>query len=400
MLIARMLRSSALVAALAAAACSADVTGPPYSALAPPATLDLAADDGVITPDPPVSTDSDGDGVFDGEDNCPFTPNADQAGGEDDGVGDACAGDFDGDGVSDAVDNCSGTPNADQADEDGDGAGDACDFDDGLNDDFDGDGILDREDNCVDVPNPDQADADGDGIGDACAETGVDEDSDDDGILDVDDNCPYTFNPDQADADGDGIGDACEGGGGGGGDEGCVTPGEGDPTEPDGGATEPGACPSGDADGDGVADTDDNCAFTPNADQADADGDGVGDACDSEPTEPDDLDGDGVPDGRDYCTWMTNPDQADTDGDGVGDICDLVVGPGGGNGQEGSLDGADRDIDGVSDGEDNCPAIPNRFQLDRNGDGIGEACDPSTPLGRLVGGIGDFLSRLFSSGTR
>ncbi len=318
MLIARILRSSALVAALAAGACGADVTGPPYSALAPPATLDLAADEGVITPDPPVSTDSDGDGVFDDTDNCPFTPNPDQAGGEDDGVGDACAGDFD------------------------------------------GDGVLDGDDNCIDVPNTDQADTDGDGIGDACADAG----------------------------------------GGGGGDGGCVTPGEGDPTEADGGATEPGSCPSDDADGDGVADTDDNCAFTPNADQADADGDGVGDACDSEPTEPDDLDGDGVPDGRDNCTWMTNPDQADTDGDGVGDICDLVVGPGGGNGQEGSLDGADRDIDGVSDGEDNCPAIPNRFQLDRNGDGIGEACDPSSPIGRLVGGIGDFLSRLLPSGTR
>jgi len=38
-----------------------------------------------------------------------------------------------------------------------------------------------------------------------------------------------------------------------------------------------------DADGDGVADGQDNCASVANADQADGDGDGVGDACDSCP---------------------------------------------------------------------------------------------------------------------
>lgn len=57
--------------------------------------------------------------------------------------------DTDGDGVWDEVDNCPTTPNPDQADADGDGVGDACD-------------------NCVTTPNPDQADADGDGIGDVC----------------------------------------------------------------------------------------------------------------------------------------------------------------------------------------------------------------------------------------
>jgi hypothetical protein len=40
---------------------------------------------------------------------------------------DACADDADGDGVVDAADNCPATPNADQADADGDGIGDACD---------------------------------------------------------------------------------------------------------------------------------------------------------------------------------------------------------------------------------------------------------------------------------
>jgi hypothetical protein len=58
-------------------------------------------------------------------------------------------GDADGDGVFDADDNCATTSNADQSDADGDGVGDACD-------------------NCADVANPDQADGDNDGIGDAC----------------------------------------------------------------------------------------------------------------------------------------------------------------------------------------------------------------------------------------
>lgn len=156
-----------------------------------------------------VPSDLDDDGVPDSEDNCPFTPNADQADADGDGVGDACTlsfdFDLDADGVPDSEDNCPLTPNPDQADSDGDGRGDACTF----VFDTDGDGIPDAEDNCLFTPNPDQADSDGDGVGDACVFIF---DSDDDGIANSDDNCPFTPNPDQADTDGDGIGDACEGG--------------------------------------------------------------------------------------------------------------------------------------------------------------------------------------------
>jgi penicillin-binding protein 1A len=42
----------------------------------------------------------------------------------------------------------------------------------------------------------------------------------------------------------------------------------------------------------------------------------------TEPPSPSDSDGDGVPDGTDNCPSVPNPDQADTDGDGVGDACD------------------------------------------------------------------------------
>jgi hypothetical protein len=55
---------------------------------------------------------------------------------------------------------------------------------------------------------------------------------------------------------------------------------------PPGDATRPlpdAAKPDGDADADGIADADDNCPNTPNADQADADADHLGDACDPNP---------------------------------------------------------------------------------------------------------------------
>lgn len=106
-------------------------------------------------------------------------------------------GDADGDGVPNAEDNCPNTPNADQADSDGNGIGDACQ-------DTDGDTVLDINDNCPDTPNLDQQDADGNGIGDAC------QDSDGDGVVDSDDNCVNTENTDQQDTNGNGIGDVCD----------------------------------------------------------------------------------------------------------------------------------------------------------------------------------------------
>lgn len=124
--------------------------------------------------------DSDGDGVFDFEDNCPADRNANQRNRDGDSLGDAC-------------DNCPNVTNEDQADGDGDQIGDPCDPCpvDPLND-VDSDGHCADQDNCPDIANPLQEDRDNDNHGDPC------------------DNCPDLRNGNQRDRDGDGAGEVCD----------------------------------------------------------------------------------------------------------------------------------------------------------------------------------------------
>jgi hypothetical protein len=125
-----------------------------------------------------------------------------------------------------------------------------------------------------------------------------------------------------------------------------------------------------DDDGDGVADTVDNCRIVPNAGQADVDGDLDGDLCDV------DADADGHHNNIEVLVHSDPLDAASRpEYAGLG-TCS--------NGQDddrdGAVDGADSgcadaDGDSIADGDDTCPALATRNNIDRDGDGVGNACD-------------------------
>jgi hypothetical protein len=48
--------------------------------------------------------------------------------------------------------------------------------------------------------------------------------------------------------------------------------------------------------------------------------------------------------------------------------------------------GVDRDLDGVLDGRDNCPALANADQRDDNGNQIGDVCENADSPGGSCGG--------------
>jgi hypothetical protein len=242
--------------------------------------------------------DSDGDGLGDGCDNCPETPNPNQTNTDvivnppGDALGDACDLDDDNDTVldgddadpldpyvcrdldTDSCDDCSvlgvADPSNDGTDTDSDGACDAGDLDDDNDTVLDGDDAdpldpyvcrdLDTDscDDCsvlgVADPSNDGTDTDSDGACDA-----GDPDDDNDTVLDGDDTDPLDPYVCQ-DVDTDTCDD-------------CSVLGQ--PDVSDDGT---------DTDADGACDAGDNCPLDYNPGQADADGDHWGDACDYCPT--------------------------------------------------------------------------------------------------------------------
>jgi len=95
---------------------------------------------------PPAAADSDGDGVPDNLDACPFDVTKTAPGACGCNVPDT---DSDGDGIADCIDNCRDTANPDQSDQNGNGIGDVCDQSGGVTnpnpvggDGTDGSGML------------------------------------------------------------------------------------------------------------------------------------------------------------------------------------------------------------------------------------------------------------------
>jgi Tol biopolymer transport system component len=101
----------------------------------------------------------------------------------------------------------------------------------------------------------------------------------------------------------------------------------------------------------------------------DSDGDGVPDIDELlAGTDPfvQDTDLDGVDDGVDLCPLIPDPDQDNADGDALGNVCDACP-----------FD-ADNDIDtdGLCGDVDNCPGTANSDQADSDLDDVGDLCDP------------------------
>jgi hypothetical protein len=98
------------------------------------------------------------------------------------------------------------------------------------------------------------------------------------------------------------------------------------------------------------------------------------------PTMVADRDSDGVTDPEDDCPDQANHDQVDRDHDGIGDACDLC------DACEPCGIGTDHDEDqdAIPDACDNCPSLANPDQANQDLDDLGDACDGASTIERRV----------------
>ena len=359
-----------------------------------------------------LAPDADGDGVADGSDSCPSTPNGESVNVS--GCG-ASQLDSDNDGVYDNLDQCPNTPAGASVNASGCSASQSADGD--------GDGVEDDSDECPNTPSGEtvsslgcsssQLDPDGDGVlFDQCPNTPVGEavdregcsasqlDTDADGISNAIDQCPTTPAGESVDAqgcskteqddDGDGVAndvDQC-------------------PNTPAGESVDAQGCSQSqkDDDGDGIANDVDQCLNTPAGESVNAQG------CSK--TEQDD-DGDGVANEVDQCPNTPAGEsvdaqgcaesERDNDGDGVANEVDQC--PNTPAGESVDAQGCaeserDDDGDGVANDADQCPNTPAgesvnaqgcaESERDDDGDGVANDADqcPNTPAGESVNAQG------------
>lgn len=348
--------------------------------------------DGIINALESTLVDTDSDGVNDQLDPAntnPCVPNANHA---------AClAADSDGDGLTNAQEDALGTSRS-NADTDGDGVNDGTEVGNvAAPTDTDGDGTINALESTL-------VDTDGDGVNNQLDSANANPcvpnansaaclaaDSDGDGLTNSQEGALGT-SPSNPDTDGDGANDGAEVGGN-----------VASPTDTDGDGV-PNVFESGsnDADGDGLADSNDPDSDNdgipdsvergstpgvlpdmdndgvPNYLDPDSDGDGVPDALEAgaNPSSPSDTDGDGQPDYLDTDsdndgisdTVESNASGTDTDNDDIDDAFDVD-----------QLGGADADNDGVDDAavlpDTDGDGTADLRDVDSDGDGLTDSAE-------------------------
>jgi MYXO-CTERM domain-containing protein len=378
----------------------------------PDADTNVAAGNYVPDADPNTTTsavdpDSDGGGLSDGLEDLDLDGQRDP--GERDPLdpSDDQANDRDGDGLPDDVEVQLGT-DPDDADSDDDGIKDGAEPRPGV--DSDGDGLI----NALDPDSDNDAILDGTELGVTTPGTGTDVAA---GAFVADQDPTTTTDPLDKDTDDGGVDDGAEDAN----HDGRIDGGE---TDPNLGSDD--QAPT-DSDQDGLSD-DEEADLGTDPQDADSDDDGVLDGDEPNPGVDGDQDGainaldpdsddDGLFDGTELGVTTPNADtnvgagffvpdadpgtttsavDPDTDNGGAEDGDEDTNQNGRKddgerdplNPADDQLGGADQDGDGVPDGSDNCPALPNPDQLDLDADGQGAGCDVDDNGDGVVDGIG------------